>query len=76
MKILLWMDLMNLGLIPEYPNTRVGFVHIDDVVATHILAMEESKATGRLVCSNSVAHWSEIIQKLKAKYPYYPYVDK
>ncbi|KAM7484561.1 hypothetical protein LguiA_000570 [Lonicera macranthoides] len=64
------------GLIGEYPNTRVGFVHIDDVVGAHILAMEEPKASGRLICSNSVAHWSEIIQMLKAKFPSYPYIDK
>lgn len=60
----------------EYPNTTVGFVHIDDVVGAHILAMEESKASGRLICSSSVAHWSEIIQMLKAKYPSYPYPEK
>ena len=64
------------GLIGEYPNTRVGSVHIDDVVGAHILAMEETKASGRLICSNSVAHWSEIIQMLKAKFPSYPYIDK
>ncbi|CAA2964638.1 tetraketide alpha-pyrone reductase 2 [Olea europaea subsp. europaea] len=51
----------------EYPNTTVGFVHIDDVVSAHILAMEENNASGRLVCSSSVAHWSEIIEMLKAK---------
>ncbi|KAM2887300.1 hypothetical protein FF1_011190 [Malus domestica] len=60
----------------EYPNTTVGFVHIDDVVAAHILAMEESKASGRLICSSSVAHWSEIIETLRAKYPSYPYENK
>ncbi|KAL8167237.1 hypothetical protein V2J09_008736 [Rumex salicifolius] len=26
----------------------IGFVHIDDVISAHVLAMEESKATGRL----------------------------
>ncbi|CAA2964637.1 tetraketide alpha-pyrone reductase 2-like [Olea europaea subsp. europaea] len=60
----------------EYPNTTVGFVHIDDVVSAHILAMEENNASGRLVCSSSVAHWSEIIEMLKAKYPSYPYENK
>ncbi|KAL5759164.1 hypothetical protein ACOSP7_017686 [Xanthoceras sorbifolium] len=61
------------GLRGEYPNTTVGFVHIDDVVAAHILAMEESKASGRLICSSSVVHWSQIIEMLRAKYPSYPY---
>lgn len=60
----------------EYPNTTVGFVHIDDVIAAHILAMEEPKASGRLVCSSTVAHWSQIIQMLQTKYPSYPYETK
>lgn len=51
-------------------------MHIDDVVAAHILAMEESKATGRLICSGAVAHWSQIIAMLKAKYQEYPYETK
>ncbi|XP_073284497.1 tetraketide alpha-pyrone reductase 2-like [Primulina huaijiensis] len=64
------------GLTEEYPNTTVGFVHIEDVVNAHILAMEESKASGRLICSSSVAHWSEIIGLLRARYPSYPYATK
>ncbi|XP_028083483.1 tetraketide alpha-pyrone reductase 2-like [Camellia sinensis] len=63
------------GLGGEYPNTTVGFVHIDDVVAAHLLAMEERKASGRLICSSSVAHWSEIIKMLRTKYPSYPFED-
>ena len=51
-------------------------MHIDDVVAAHILAMEESKASGRLVCSSSVAHWSEIIETLRNKYPAYNYINR
>lgn len=65
-----------LGARGEYPNTTVGFVHIDDVVSAHILAMEESKASGRLICSSSVAHWSQIIEMLRAKYPSYSYESK
>ncbi|KAH6771413.1 Rossmann-fold superfamily protein [Perilla frutescens var. hirtella] len=64
------------GLRGEYPNMRVGFVHVDDVVNAHILAMEEIEASGRLICSASVAHWSEIIQMLRHKYPTYPYENK
>ncbi|KAF5958031.1 hypothetical protein HYC85_005256 [Camellia sinensis] len=64
------------GLKGEYSNLTIGFVHIDDVIAAHILAMEESKASGRLICSSSVAHWSEIIDMLRAKYPSYPFEDK
>ncbi|XP_057962430.1 tetraketide alpha-pyrone reductase 2 [Malania oleifera] len=64
------------GLRGEYPNQTIGFVHIEDVVAAHMLAMEESKASGRLICSGLVAHWSQIIDMLRAKYPAYPYEDK
>ncbi|CAL5195963.1 unnamed protein product [Lathyrus oleraceus] len=64
------------GLKGDYPNTTVGFVHIDDVISAHLLAMEEPKASGRLICSSTVAHWSQIIQMLRAKYPSYPYEIK
>uniref|UniRef100_M4E7J2 NAD-dependent epimerase/dehydratase domain-containing protein n=1 Tax=Brassica campestris TaxID=3711 RepID=M4E7J2_BRACM len=45
------------GVHGEYPNFRGGFVHIDDVAAAQILAMKEPKASGRIICSSSVAHW-------------------
>lgn len=54
----------------------MGFVHIDDVIAAHILAMEETSVSGRLICSSSVANWSEIIEMLRTKYPSYPYENK
>ncbi|XP_058091553.1 tetraketide alpha-pyrone reductase 2 isoform X3 [Magnolia sinica] len=59
-----------------YPNMTIGFVHIDDVITAHILAMKETKATGRLICTSSVVHWSEIVEMLKAKYPSYPIPNK
>ncbi|XP_061360659.1 tetraketide alpha-pyrone reductase 2-like [Gastrolobium bilobum] len=64
------------GLKGEYPNLTVGFVHINDVTAAHLLAMEEPKVSGRLICSSTVAHWSQIIEMLRAKYPCYPYESK
>ncbi|XP_075662691.1 tetraketide alpha-pyrone reductase 2-like [Castanea sativa] len=64
------------GTRGEYPNLTIGFVHIDDVIAAHILAMDEKKASGRLICSGSVAHWSQIIEMLRAKYPSYPFENK
>lgn len=60
------------GEYPSYPNMTVGFVHIDDVVLAHTMAMEDSRASGRLICSGKVAHWSEIVEMLRAKYPTYP----
>ncbi|PPS11258.1 hypothetical protein GOBAR_AA09384 [Gossypium barbadense] len=44
--------------------------------STSLPAMEESKASGRLVCSGSVAHWEQIIEMLRAKYPSYPFENK
>ncbi|KAL8167120.1 hypothetical protein V2J09_008619 [Rumex salicifolius] len=64
------------GGIGGIPNQIMGFVHIDDVVSTHILAMEESEESGRFICTGQVAHWSEIVEILKEKYPMYPYEDK
>lgn len=64
------------GMKGEYPNTAVGFVHINDVIATHLLAMEDPKTSGRLICSSTVAHWSQIIEMLRAKYPSYPYENR
>ncbi|KNA10778.1 hypothetical protein SOVF_141130 [Spinacia oleracea] len=64
------------GAQGEYPKQVIGFVHIDDVVAAHILAMEERKASGRLICSSSVANWSDIVKMLKDKYPMYPFESK
>lgn len=57
----------------EYPNQTIGFVHIDDVVSAHLIAMQDPKANGRLVCSGPVAHWSHIIHMLRSTYPSYPY---
>lgn len=64
------------GAEGQYPKQIIGFVHIEDVVAAHILAMEESKASGRLICSSSVANWSDIMKMLKDKYPMYPFENK
>lgn len=59
-----------------YPNSMLGFVHIDDVVTAHMLAMEAPSASGRIICSADVAHWKEIVEMLKKNYPMYPIADK
>ncbi|KAK9750326.1 hypothetical protein RND81_02G187700 [Saponaria officinalis] len=64
------------GVHGGYQDRYVRFVHVEDVVAVHILAMEDTKAEGRLICSSGLAHWSEIIDMLRAKYPMYPYETK
>jgi len=53
----------------EYPNKRIGFVHIDDVVTAHLLAMEVPEAHGRYICSSDVAHFGDIMGMLQKKYP-------
>jgi nucleoside-diphosphate-sugar epimerase len=60
------------GDLVKYPNTTIGFVHVDDVVLSHVLAMEDPRASGRLICSGDVAHWSEILESLRERYPQYP----
>ncbi|KAG0554494.1 hypothetical protein KC19_12G095500 [Ceratodon purpureus] len=53
----------------EYPNSRLGFVHIDDVVTAHLLAMEVPEANGRYICSSDVLHFSDIVDILRLKCP-------
>ena len=48
-------------------------MHVDDVVLCHVLAMEDARASGRLICSCDVAHWSEILGSLRERYPQYPF---
>ncbi|WVZ72075.1 hypothetical protein U9M48_020590 [Paspalum notatum var. saurae] len=60
------------GELGKYPNTTIGFVHVDDVVLCHVMAMEDARASGRLICSCDVAHWSEVLQALRERYPQYP----
>ncbi|XP_020200981.1 tetraketide alpha-pyrone reductase 2 [Aegilops tauschii subsp. strangulata] len=60
------------GDLGKYPNTTIGFVHVDDVVLGHVLAMEDGRASGRLICSGDVAHWSEVLGSLRERYPQYP----
>ncbi|XP_018682668.2 tetraketide alpha-pyrone reductase 2 [Musa acuminata AAA Group] len=64
------------GNISWYPNTTMGFVHVDDVIFSHILAMEDSRVSGRLICSGSVARWSEIMEMIRANNPSYPMPSK
>jgi nucleoside-diphosphate-sugar epimerase len=53
----------------EYPNMRMGWVHIDDVVTAHLLAFEVPSANGRYICSGEVAHFGDVLQILYNKYP-------
>ncbi|CAM6117096.1 unnamed protein product [Calypogeia fissa] len=57
------------GKIEEYTNQILGFVHIDDVVEAHILGYEKAEASGRYICSSEVAHWEQIMDLMRSKYP-------
>lgn len=60
------------GNFKTYPNDRLGFVHIDDVVSAHMIAYENPLASGRLICSGDVYHWQEVTSMLRKLYPMYP----
>ncbi|KAJ7516777.1 hypothetical protein O6H91_22G070300 [Diphasiastrum complanatum] len=64
------------GDAPIYPNTIIGFVHIDDVVKAHLLVYEAASASGRYICSERVSHWRDVLELLRKKYPAYPITSK
>lgn len=51
---------------------RMGYVHIDDVAACHILVYEHKTAHGRFLCSSTVLDNNELASFLSAKYPSLP----
>ncbi|PON41878.1 NAD(P)-binding domain containing protein [Trema orientale] len=51
---------------------RMGYVHIDDVAACHILVYEEKNAHGRYLCSSTVVDNDELASLLSARYPSLP----
>ncbi|CAN0920816.1 Tetraketide alpha-pyrone reductase 1 [Linum grandiflorum] len=50
---------------------RMGYVHIDDVAACHILLMETEVASGRYLCSSTVLENNELASFLSQRYPSY-----
>ncbi|KAL6847827.1 hypothetical protein ACP4OV_021955 [Aristida adscensionis] len=64
------------GELGKYPNTTIGFVHVEDVVLCHVVAMEDARASGRLICSGEVAHWSEVVEALRERYPQYRMIPR
>lgn len=63
---------------------RMGYVHIDDVAACHILVYEHKNAHGRYLCSSTVVDNDELASMLSARYPSlsipkrltYSYIDR
>lgn len=50
----------------------MGYVHIDDVAASHILVYELKDAQGRYLCSSTVVDNHELASILSARYPALP----
>ncbi|EYU31375.1 hypothetical protein ABFS82_14G217900 [Erythranthe guttata] len=68
-----------LGLINDaetYPNSTFGWINVKDVANAHILAFENTSASGRYCLVESVAHYSEIVNVLRELYPTYQLPEK
>ncbi|KAI5064896.1 hypothetical protein GOP47_0019591 [Adiantum capillus-veneris] len=65
------LKLMN-GSTPTYMNLALGWVHVKDVAAAHILAYEVAEASGRYLCAESIIHYKRIVEMLRSLYPNAP----
>ncbi|XP_071709416.1 phenylacetaldehyde reductase-like [Rutidosis leptorrhynchoides] len=61
---------------PTYNNITVGCVHVKDVANAHIAAFEMPSANGRYCLSESVVHFSDIVQILRELYPSFNLPEK
>ncbi|XP_068658737.1 phenylacetaldehyde reductase-like [Aristolochia californica] len=61
---------------PTFPNASFGWVDVRDVVNAHILAYEDSSASGRYLTVGKVAHFSEIAKIVQELYPNLPVPQK
>ena len=61
------------GSYPGILHLGWGMVDVRDVAESHILAMENPKAEGRYIVANVSIWMADLIKKLSAKYPNYPY---
>ncbi|KAH9603793.1 hypothetical protein KSS87_018819 [Heliosperma pusillum] len=52
-----------------YLNAAFGYVHVKDVAEAHIKAFEIPSANGRYILSDTVAHFSQIVDILHELYP-------
>ncbi|MQL74908.1 hypothetical protein Taro_007283, partial [Colocasia esculenta] len=59
------------GCQEEYLNFYMGSVHVKDVALAHILLYESPSASGRHLCVESIAHWSDFAAKVAQLYPEY-----
>ncbi|KAI5064910.1 hypothetical protein GOP47_0019605 [Adiantum capillus-veneris] len=65
------LKLMN-GSASTYMNLAMGWVHVKDVAAAHILAYEVAEASGRYICTESIIHYKRIVDMLRTHFPNAP----
>ncbi|KAL3618562.1 hypothetical protein CASFOL_037644 [Castilleja foliolosa] len=53
------------------PEFFMGFVHVKDVALAHILAYENTAATGRHLCVESLSQYDDFAAKIEQLYPEY-----
>ncbi|KAL6967734.1 hypothetical protein U1Q18_033543 [Sarracenia purpurea var. burkii] len=65
--------LLNLveGSTETLKDFHLGVVHVKDVALAHILVYENTSATGRHLCVESISHFSDLAVKLSELYPEY-----
>ncbi|XP_068669464.1 cinnamoyl-CoA reductase 1-like [Aristolochia californica] len=59
------------GCDEPYENFYMGSVHVKDVALAHILLYENSSASGRHLCLESIAHFSDFAAKVAELFPEY-----
>ncbi|CAN6308754.1 unnamed protein product [Urochloa humidicola] len=59
------------GCREEYKDIFIGAVHVEDVASAHILVFENTSASGRHLCIESISHWSDFAAKVAELYPDY-----
>ncbi|KAK1285334.1 Cinnamoyl-CoA reductase 1 [Acorus calamus] len=59
------------GCTDEYEHFYMGPVHVKDVALAHILLYENPSASGRHLCVESIAHYSDFAAKVAELYPEY-----
>ncbi|XP_077233031.1 cinnamoyl-CoA reductase CAD2-like isoform X2 [Tasmannia lanceolata] len=59
------------GCTEEYENIYMGSAHVKDVALAHILLYENPSASGRHLCVEAIAHFSDFATKVAELYPEY-----
>jgi len=59
------------GCTEHYENFYMGSVHVKDVALAHILLYENPSASGRHLCIEGIAHFSDFASKVAELYPEY-----